>query len=361
MKTRHWGVLTGIVVIGLLAVTVTACGGGTKATVSTLVGKARSPGYADGSGTATLFDDPTSVACDATGNLYVTDTWSATIRKITPAGEVTTVAGTAGSMGSADGKRAEARFYFPIGIACDAAGNLYVTDAGDFTIRKITPGGNVTTLAGMAGARGSADVNGAAARFSDPRGIACDAAGNVYVADLGNDVIRKITPGGEVTTFAGQAGASGSADGNGAAARFSYPFGIACDTAGNLYVTDAGNYTIRKITPGGDVTTLAGKAGDSGSTDGNAAEARFQQARAIACDAAGNLYVADSGSDTIRRMTPAGEVTTLAGKHSSIGSTDGSGAAARFDFPTGIVCDATGDLYVSDSQNHTIRKITLSH
>jgi len=219
--------------------------------VSTLAGKARSPGYADGSGTATLFDDPTSVACDATGNLYVTDTWSATIRKITPAGEVTTVAGTAGSMGSADGKRAEARFYFPIGIACD--------------------------------------------------------------------------------------------------------------TAGNLYVTDAGNYTIRKITPGGDVTTLAGKAGDSGSTDGNAAEARFQQARAIACDAAGNLYVADSGSDTIRRMTPAGEVTTLAGKHSSIGSTDGSGAAARFDFPTGIVCDATGDLYVSDSQNHTIRKITLSH
>jgi sugar lactone lactonase YvrE len=217
----------------------------------------------------------------------------------------------------------------------------------------------VSTLAGLAGPYGSADGSGAAARFNHPDGIARDAAGNLYVADAWNDTIRKITRAGEVTTLAGQAGSVGGADGLGAAARFNHPDGIACDAAGNLYVTDFGN-TIRKITLAGKVTTLAGKAGPRDSADGSGAAARFSNPTGIAYDAAGNLYVADTFNSTIRKITPAGEVTTLAGQAGSLGSADGSGAAARFDHPDGVACDAAGNLYVTDTGNNTIRKITVS-
>jgi sugar lactone lactonase YvrE len=358
MKTRLWGVLAGIAVLGLLAVTVAACGGAT-ASVSTLAGTPGSKGSANGRGAAARFNDPFGVACDAAGNLYVADFANFTIRKITPAGEVTTFAGKAGSRGSVDGSGDAARFDHPSGIACDAAGNLYVTDS--FTIRKITPAGTVTTLAGNADvdSYGSVDGSGAAARFRYPLGVACDAAGNLYVTDS-NTTIRKITPAGEVTTLAGKTGIGGSADGLGAAARFSDPYGIACDAAGNLYVAEYGNFTIRKITPAGEVTTLAGKAGSMGSADGSGAAARFQIPEGIACDGAGNLYVTDTGNFTIRKITPAGDVTTLAGKAGTEGSADGRGAAARFDGPDGIARDAAGNLYVADSGNDTIRKITLS-
>jgi sugar lactone lactonase YvrE len=365
MKTRLWGVLAGIVMLSLVAVSVTACGGGNKATagtavVSSLAGQAGSSGSADGSGTAARFNHPDGIACDAASNLYVADTDNCTIRKITPAGKVTTLAGKAHSTGSADGSGAAARFNFPTGIACDAAGNLYVADTAACTIRKITPAGKVTTLAGKAHSTGSADGSGAAARFGGPCGIACDAAGNLYVADIAACTIRKITPVGQVSTLAGKAGSSGSADGSGTAARFFNPFGIACDAAGNLYVADNSNATIRKITPAGKVTTLAGKAGSFGSADGSGTTARFSGPCGIACDAAGNLYVAEIAACTIRKVTPAGKVTTLAGKAGSQGSADGSGAAARFSGPFGIACDAAGDLYVTDAMSNTIRKITLS-
>ena len=160
---------------------------------------------------------------DSAGNVYVADSANNTIRKVTPAGVVTTLAGLAGSCGSADGTGSAARFYCPAGVAVDSAGNVYVADMHNNTIRKVTPAGVVTTLAGLAGSPGSADGTGSAARFNDPYGVAVDSAGNVYVADTGNNTIRKVTPGGVVTTLAGLAGSAGSADGTGSAARFDYP------------------------------------------------------------------------------------------------------------------------------------------
>ncbi len=190
------------------------------------------------------------MAVDGAGNVFVADTWNHTIRKITPTGVVTTLAGTAGSSGSADGTGATARFNEPFGVAVDGAGNVFVADTWNHTIRKITPTGVVTTLAGTAGfVEGSADGTGAAARFNEPYGVAVDGAGNVFVADTDNNTIRKITPSGVVTTLAGTAGSSGSTDGTGAAARFYWPEGVAVDGAGNVFVADAVNYTIRKITP----------------------------------------------------------------------------------------------------------------
>ena len=326
--------------------------------VTTLAGMAGMPGSSDGTGAAARFYFPGGVTVDSAGNVYVADTFNDIIRKITPAGAVTTLAGTAGFTGSTDGSGAAARLNLPVGVATDSAGNVYVADTGNETIRKITPAGVVTTLAGTAGAIGSTDATGAAARFWRPSSVAIDGADNVYVADTGNETIRKITAAGEVTTLAGTAGIPGSTDGTGAAARFSVPLGVAADSAGNVYVADAFNDIIRTITPGGVVATLAGTAPENGSVDGTGAAARFDFPADLTTDSAGNVYVADANNDVIRKITQTGVVTTFAGQAGTKGSTDGAGAAARFDGPVGVAIDSAGNVYVADDFNDTIRKIT---
>ena len=214
------------------------------------------------------------------------DRFNSTVRKISPSGVVSALAGLAGTIGSADGTGSDARFRYPTEVAVDSAGNIYVADTANHTIRKVTPSGVVSTLAGLAGSIGSADGTGSAARFNSPNGIAVDGADNVYVADTNNFTIRKITPSAVVSTLAGLAGSFGSADGTGSAARFSNSRGVATDSAGNVYVTDNPrcdilfcNYgnTIRRITPSGVVTTLAGLPGIAGSTDGTASAALVRQ------------------------------------------------------------------------------------
>jgi hypothetical protein len=325
----------------------------------TLAGLAGSLGSADGTGSAARFNFPYSIAIDTAGNVFVADTYNLTIRKVTSAGVVTTLAGTAGSTGSTDGTGSAARFRYPEGIAVDTAGNLFVADTFNHTIRKITSAGVVTTLAGTAGSSGSTNGTGSAARFDFPLDVAVDTAGNVFVADTDNHTIRKITSAGVVTTLAGTAGSSGSTDGTGSAARFNFPSGVSLDTAGNIFVSDQVNNTIRKVTSAGVVTTLAGTAGSSGSTDGTGSAARFNFPWDIAVDTSGNVFVTDKDNFTIRKITSAGVVTTLAGTAGSSGSTDGIGSAARFGSPMGIAVDTAGNLFVTDQANHTIRSSTL--
>jgi DNA-binding beta-propeller fold protein YncE len=306
-------------------------------------------GFADGVGSDAMFHEPRGIAIDAAGNLYVADTWNHRIRKITPAGEVSTFAG--GEKGFADGIGGDAKFRRPLGIEVDAAGNLYVADTLNHRIRKITPTGDASTLAG--GEEGFADGIGSDAKFNSPIGIASDAAGNLYVADSVNNRIRKITSAGEVSTLAGSE--NGFADGIGGTAKFDAPVGIAVDVAGNLYVADLGNHCIRKITPAGEVSTLAGS--EMGFADGVGSDAMFLLPSGIASDAAGNLYVADTVNNRIRKITPAGEVSILAG--GEYGFADGIGSDARFFAPFGIASDAAGNLYVADTFNHRIRKIEI--
>jgi len=301
---------------------------------------------------------PYDVAVDASGNLYISDAFNYVIRKLTPAGEMTVLAGTIGSHGSADGSGAAARFDYPEGIAVDRSGNVYVADWGIHAIRKITPSGDVTTFAGSAGNPGTADGPGNVARFTFPSGVATDVAGSVYVADSGNQTIRKITPQGVVTTIAGSPGIEGTADGIGSAAHFDFPDGLALDSAGNIYVADAINNAIRKITPSGQVTTLAGSKGSQGSADGRGSAAMFNAPRDIAIDASGVIYVADEFNNTIRRVTAAGDVTTFAGQSGAEGALDGVGTSARFNDPWGLGIDLLGNLYVADRGNNAIREIS---
>jgi sugar lactone lactonase YvrE len=325
--------------------------------VSTLAGLAGVSGANDGTGSNALFNQPSGIAVDSLGTVYVADTNNHTIRAITPGGTVTTIAGLAATFGSADGTGSAARFNRPQGVAVDSAGNLYVADGNNHTIRKISAGAVVTTLAGLAGSAGSTNGTGSAARFAGPAGLAVDAAGTVYVADTNNHRIRQVTALGVVTTLAG-GGFPGGFDGTGTSARFNTPQDIAIDSAGVLYVADTFSDTIRKIAPGGVVTTLAGFYGSVGAVDGAGSNARFSFPAAVAADASGNIYVADRTNQTIRKVTRSGTVTTLAGLATMIGNTDGTGSAARFSAPQGVAVDAAGTLYVADTNNHTIRTIT---
>ncbi len=327
----------------------------TPYTFSPLAGLSGFFGVKDGTKSTARFDSPSGAAVDNASNVYVADAVNNTIRLVTPAGVVTTIAGLATNAGGADGAGNAARFNHPAGIAVDSAGNLYVTDSGNDTIRVVTRAGAVSTLAGRAGNTGNADGTGAAAQFYYPNGIAVDGAGNVYVADTDNCTIRLVTPAGVVTTLAGVAGGVGSADGTGGAARFAFPYGVALAGAGNLYVADTGNSTIRLVAPGGVVTTFAGLAGFTGTLDATGTEARFAHARGVAVDGAGNVYVADTDNCTIRAVTPTGIVTTLAGVPGLVGVGLGTGAVASFDFPFGIAADAAGNLFVANTEDQTIR------
>jgi ribosomal protein S11 len=339
---------------------------------TTLAGVAGVEGGVTGLGNQAQFYYPAGGALDTVGNLYVADLQNDTIREVTPLGLVTTLAGLTNTPGTNDGTGSMARFAEPSGVVVDASNNIYIADTQNDTIRKMTRMGTnwmVTTVAGSPGVSGSLDGTNGAAQFNEPGGIALDGTGNLYVSDTENYTIRKITPQGSnwvVTTIAGVAGFYGSADGTDNAALFEYPFGIAADAAGNLYVADTANNTIRKMTPDGTnwiVTTLAGTAGGFGSTDGTNSNARFGNPFGVGVDNAGNVYVADSGNNTIRKATPSGTnwvVATLAGLPENYGTTDGSGSAARFDYPEGVVVDTNGNVYVVDTGNSTIRKGILA-
>ena len=296
--------------------------------------------------------------------LFVADTANHVIRKIdTATGAVTTLAGSFGISGSADGTGGTARFHSPAGIAAIGI-TLYVCDTGNHTLRKIvSTSGVVTTLAGAPGTSGAADnVAGPGnVLFSSPRGIATDLPGTaLFVADTGNHKIRKVVASnGATTTYAGT-GVPGADNGVGTAASFSSPEGVA-SLGSDLYVADTGNHTIRKIAPSGavgDVTTFAGAAGNPDFVDNTTGSlARFFSPSSLAAIGT-DLYVADTGNQILRKINSTGFVTTLAGNARDAGFADGAGAAARFNEPKGIGADSAS-IFVSDTQNHSIRKTTI--
>ncbi len=317
-------------------------------TVISLAGNGNS-GYIDGPGNIAAFYQPTGISVDTSGNIYVADFQNNVIRKITAAGVVSTLAGNI-TGGSVNSLGINASFFRPAGVTVDVSGNVYVADDGNNLIRQISPNGTVTTIAGS-GAAGSVNGTGTAASFNSPQGIALDATGNIYVADYGGNMIRKIAPGGIVSTFAGK-GSQGLRDTTVAdSVIFNEPAALTVDASGNVYVADYGNNVIRKIAPSGATTTFAGS-GLAGSADGTGNKASFNGITGLTIDPNGNLYVADYGNNCIRIISPAGVVTTL---RSASGS---SGNVLIFKHPYGVALDAAGNIYVSDYGNNTIQKVT---
>jgi sugar lactone lactonase YvrE len=301
---------------------------------------------------------PVGVVADGAGGFLVADASDDVILRVTAEGVVSVFAGARGQAGSADGAAAAARFNDPTGLVRAPDGTVFVADTANATLRQISPAGAVTTLAGSPGSRGNQNGTGTGATFTAPGALARDADGNLYVSDAQSHVIRRVTPAGVVTTFAGTAGSAGDSDGTGAAARFNQPAGLAFDAAGNLFVADSGNHTIRRLTPAGAVTTFAGVPGVNGVFDAVGLDALLAQPTGLARAADGNLYFSDVGNSTVRRLAPDGTVTTIAGLTRISGQKDGTGREVWFNQPRALAAAGDG-LVVADTANGSIRRITV--
>ncbi len=321
-----------------------------KATVSTFAGDGTGA-YLDGPLLSARFETPVDIAISAGGILYVADYNDRRIRKIS-GGQVSVLAGD-GHFGTKDGAGDTAQFVDPYRIETDANGNVYVMDQADARVRRITPNGFVSTYAGS-GVSGFKDGDASVALFRQGMGgITMGAQGIVYIDDTNNGRIRKISATGQVSTFAGRE-TKGFVDGDTSVAEFLNPNSILFDKQGNMYVADNGNYCIRKITPAGMVSRFTGT-GTQGMADGAAGAAQFHYIYDMVIDKDGNLFLSDG--DRIRKVTPQGQVSTIAG--STTGYTDGDGATAQFNYPAGLAIDTNGDLYVADAMNNRIRKISF--
>jgi len=304
---------------------------------------------------------PNGIAFDKSGNLYIVDDNSQNVRKVSASsGIISTVAGTGGIGLTGDGGPAtQASFNYPQGIAIDSSGNLYVADAGNARIRKFSVGGIITSVAGGGSSLGD---NGPATQAQlNPRGVAVDASGNLYIADGLNERIRRVGTNGIITTIAGNGQAGFSGDGAAAvAAMFSNPVGVALDASGNVYVADQDNSRIRRVVQGGTVTTIAGKTTSVGD-GGPSTEARLVNPSGVAVDAPGNLYIADPSANRVRKVTPSGTITTVAGTGQTGGGGDnGPAASAVLNSPSGVTLDSGGNLYIADTGNGVIRRVDAS-
>ena len=336
--------------------------------ITTVAGNGNSGFSGDGgpATSASLFT-PGGIAVDAFGNLYIADTRNERIRKVSPDGIITTVAGSGlpprGGFSGDGGPATSARLDFPLGVAVDGSGNLYIADDKNRRIRKVSPSGIITTLAGSGEFKSSGDGGPAtSASLGFPTGVTVDAVGNLYIADRFNHRIRRVTPGGTISTVAGDGVARFSGDGGLAtSASLNTAIGVAVDAGGSLYIADEQNQRIRKVSPSGFITTAAGSAGSGffSGDGGPATSARLRQPNGVAVDGAGNLYIADSGNRRIRKVGTDGIITTVAGNGDFGFSGDGGPAtSARLDFPKGVAIDAAGNLYIADSDNHRIRKVS---
>ncbi|WP_010299748.1 hypothetical protein [Candidatus Odyssella thessalonicensis] len=324
--------------------------------VSTFVGSPYSRGYQEGTGSAARFENPYAITIDSSGTLYVADNGNYRIRKITSSGTTSLLAGS-GTTGYAEGTGASAQFNtFQWGIAADNSGNVYVSDTTNNRVRKITSGGTTSLLAGSTS--GYQEGTGAGARLSSPRGLAVNSAGTVYVATATSERIRAITSGGTTSLLAGS-GATGYVEGTGSAAQFSTPTSVAVDSSGTVYVIDANNYRIRKITSGGTTSLFAGST--QGYAEGTGSAARFNFFNlipsGITVDNAGTVYVADTFNYRIRTITPGGVTSTLAGTTQGF-VVDVPGAVAKFDRPVGIAVDnSSGAVYIANYDGSCIVKM----
>ena len=318
----------------------------TAGTMEVFAGAIGPGAYNAGSLLQARFHDPRGMAVDAQGNIFVADYVNSVVRKLGTDGQVVIVAGEVEQRDARNGPALSARFYSPECVAVAADGTLFVSDSGSNTVRRISRAGQVTTLAGKLEVEGFADGPGAQARFNHPVGLGVNSKGVVYVADAYNSTVRRISPQGQVSTLAGSPGDTGWRDGRGAQARFNTPVGLTLDPQGNIYVSEYFNNVIRKITPGGTVSTFAGQPGKGGFADGSLRQALFLHPQTLSFAPDGSLIVADTGNNRVRRIAPDGTVSTLAGNGEAEKVLPGA-LPGELHLPYGVQALADGSVLVT--------------
>lgn len=333
----------------------------TSGNISTVAGTGSATFGGDG-GPATIaqFSTPQGTAVDSSGNIYMADSSHHRIRKIDTSGNISTYAGTGTAGLTGDGGPAtSARINTPLGIFVDSSDNLYIADGNNSRIRKVDTSGNISTVVGTSA--GFSGDNGLAtsAQINSPFGVGVDSAGNIYIGDTGNQRIRKVDTSGTITTFAGTGSAGNGGDGGAAtSAQINTPMQVVADGSGNIYITDYGNSRIRKIDTNGIITAFAGTGVSGYSGDnGPATSAQLNSPRSIAIDSSGNLYIADSSNSRIRKVTPGGTITTVAGTSSGFSGDNGPATSAQLASPQGVAVSAAGLVYISDTSNRRVRRV----
>jgi cysteine-rich repeat protein len=319
-------------------------------------------GGAGGGATSATLAAPHGIAVDGDGNLYIAETYNHVVQRVRPGGEIAIIAGTGlGSFGGDGGPAVAAQLAFPHDVAVDAAGAVFILDNENCRIRRVDPDGTITTIAGTGSCGYDGDGGPAtAAELSYPEGLALDGAGNLYIADTGNVRVRRVNAAGTISTVAGDGSSGFGGDGGPAIeAQFAAPRGLVVDGAGNLYIADTGNRRVRKVSAAGTVTTIAGTGASGAAGDGGpATAAQLALPVALALDAAGRLYIADDGSNRVRRVSAAGTISTYVGVGlAGFGGDGGAAAAALLDGPRGLALDAAGDLYISERDNARVRRV----
>ena len=354
-----------LLLAGFVALTFSAATASAQSGIITTIAGNATPGYGGDGGPATAaqMNYPQGVAIDATGNLYVSDVQNQAVRKITPAGIITTIAGNGTQGFSGDGGPATAaELSRPYGVAVDAGGNVYIADCFNFRVRKVNPAGIITTFAGIGSLPAYSGDGGpaTAAAVEYPNAVAVDASGNVYIADYINSVIRKVNTAGIISTIAGTGTSGFSGDGGPAtAAQINQPWGLAFDGSGSIYFSDYYNYRIRKINAAGIISTIAGNGTQGNTGDGGpATAAEVNRIYGVAVDNTNNVYFADGASNKIRMINPSGIINTFAGTGTlGYAGDGGAAAAAELSFPMYITISNSGNIIISDVNNNCVRQI----
>ncbi|MFE4217160.1 RICIN domain-containing protein [Streptomyces sp. NPDC056844] len=332
--------------------------------ISTVAGTGGAGAEGDGGpAVSAQVNRPIGIAMDRTGTLYVADYWGHRVRKITTDGRISTIAGTGvGTFGGDGGPAVRAQLKNPCGVAVDSAGNVYIADSENYRVRKVTPDGNIGTVVGASSSTTSGDSGLAtAARLNRPTGVAVDSDGVLYIADYGGHRVRKIGTDGKISTFAGTgSGTFGGDGGQAVSAQLRSPYGVAVDGEGNLYIADRGNHRVRKVTPDGNISTIAGTVSSGFSGDGGqAASAKLDNPFSVVVDSTGALYIADYGNHAVRKVTADGVISTVAGIGTGgIDGDNGPAAAAQLKNPAGVAVDCVDTLYIADHNNNRVRKVS---
>ncbi|MCX6396057.1 MAG: PxKF domain-containing protein [Propionibacteriales bacterium] len=310
-----------------------------------------------GPATSSNLFNPYGVAVDGSGNVYIADTVNNRVEKVTPGGQLSVIAGTGDTGAPTEGPATSSNLDLPIGVAVDGSGNVYIADYGNNRVEQVTPGGQLSVIAGTSSQGAPTAGPATSSNLNSPAGVAVDGSGNVYIADQGNHRVEQVTPGGQLSVIAGTGVAGAPTAGPATSSNLDNPTGVVVDGTGNVYIADGRNNQVEKVTPGGQLSVIAGTGAAGAPTAGPATSSNLRTPFGVAVDGSGNVYIADTSNHRVEKVTPGGQLSVIAGTGAAGAPTAGPATSSNLSYPTGVAVDGTGNVYIADFGNHRVEKL----